>query len=666
MAAFAPLRRWHPLDRLLARLGRRGFNLAILEAFRTGRTRFALPFARPVSDPGPRPRHAGLPRRELLPAAPPGVPPPPRALPLPRGLPPRPGRLRAHRHGLGGAPRGARRRAARGRRRRRPADADRERDRHRPTTPARSPSSDGTSRRSTPRGARGSTSGATSTGASPTPTSGCTGCTSASASTASTGGPSSASRPRPPRTTPRWCASAARRSPSLNRRRIRSQPAPAILAAVNAETTESSGRPLLCDFHIHTRFSDGLLDLAAVVDLFGQAGFDAISITDHVATRRPRSAGSRGGCGSRSPSAPSTNYLAQVRAEAARALETYGMLVIPGVEITKDYLDSDLSAHLLLIDIQEFVSGLLELRADLRGRARPGRPGDRLPPAPHVGALRPRHPVPLEQPRALRAPHRRLGDRQPRRRLRRGRPEEVPLRGEQRLPPAAPPLLLEDAAVVRAHAPARSSAACARTGASPSPCSGTDNRREERHGSDVHDRGRGRRSRDRRARCSREWRCAPRCVRRVPATAVDEQRWPPVSILKPLAGLDDNLFGNLESFCRLDYPAYEIIFCLASPNDPAHAIARKVRARNPRPADLHPRFHALREGHNPKVRNMLAGYRGARHDVAARQRQQRRGRPVVPQGDRAPAPRSRASASSPTRSAAAAAAASVRSSRTCT
>lgn len=39
---------------------------------------------------------------------------------------------------------------------------------------------------------------------------------------------------------------------------------------------------LLCDFHIHTKYSDGSLELRKVVDLFGQAGFDVIAITDHV------------------------------------------------------------------------------------------------------------------------------------------------------------------------------------------------------------------------------------------------------------------------------------------------------------------------------------------------------------------------------------------------
>ncbi|MHB8837141.1 MAG: PHP domain-containing protein [Candidatus Methylomirabilia bacterium] len=119
---------------------------------------------------------------------------------------------------------------------------------------------------------------------------------------------------------------------------------------------DCSGRPLLCDFHIHTRFSDGALDLAAVVDLFGQAGFDAISITDHVSTRETAIGWVARGLRLSLTERTFENYLAHVRAEAARALERYGMLVIPGVEITKDYLNSDLSAHLLLVDIKEYVS----------------------------------------------------------------------------------------------------------------------------------------------------------------------------------------------------------------------------------------------------------------------------------------------------------------------
>jgi len=117
----------------------------------------------------------------------------------------------------------------------------------------------------------------------------------------------------------------------------------------------AAGAPLLCDFHIHTRYSDGRLDLPAVVDLFGQAGFDAISITDHVATGETAIGWVARGLRLSLTERTFGSYLAAVRTEARRALEVYGMTVIPGVEITKDYLDVDRSAHLLLIDIQEFV-----------------------------------------------------------------------------------------------------------------------------------------------------------------------------------------------------------------------------------------------------------------------------------------------------------------------
>src|SRR5262245_58604821 len=47
-----------------------------------------------------------------------------------------------------------------------------------------------------------------------------------------------------------------------------------------------------------------------------------------------------------------------------------------------------------------------------------------------------------------------------------------------------------------------------------------------------------------------------------------------VSILKPLAGADDELAENLSSFATLDYPDYEIILGVASIDDHAYPVAR--------------------------------------------------------------------------------------------
>ncbi|MBT9536778.1 MAG: PHP domain-containing protein [Nitrospirae bacterium] len=112
---------------------------------------------------------------------------------------------------------------------------------------------------------------------------------------------------------------------------------------------------LLCDFHIHTKYSDGSVELRKTIDIFGQAGFDAIAITDHVVNgdnsigklvRRFRFSVKEDNF---------DEYISAVNQEAERAWNKYGMLVIPGVEISKNYLSSDKSAHILIIDIKNYI-----------------------------------------------------------------------------------------------------------------------------------------------------------------------------------------------------------------------------------------------------------------------------------------------------------------------
>ena len=66
---------------------------------------------------------------------------------------------------------------------------------------------------------------------------------------------------------------------------------------------------------------------------------------------------------------------------------------------------------------------------------------------------------------------------------------------------------------------------------------------------------------------------------RSPSSAGDDH--PPVSILKPLKGVDADLETNLESFFDLDYPEYELVFGVQDPSDPALDVARRVADRHP-------------------------------------------------------------------------------------
>jgi len=56
---------------------------------------------------------------------------------------------------------------------------------------------------------------------------------------------------------------------------------------------------------------------------------------------------------------------------------------------------------------------------------------------------------------------------------------------------------------------------------------------------------------------------------------------PPISILKPLAGVDDGLEENLRTFFEQQYPCFEILLAVRSPKDPALAVAKRLRAAYP-------------------------------------------------------------------------------------
>ncbi len=56
----------------------------------------------------------------------------------------------------------------------------------------------------------------------------------------------------------------------------------------------------------------------------------------------------------------------------------------------------------------------------------------------------------------------------------------------------------------------------------------------------------------------------------------------PISILKPLAGLDEGLEDNLRSFFEQDYPSFELLFAVRHENDPAVPIVRRLISEYPK------------------------------------------------------------------------------------
>jgi hypothetical protein len=134
-----------------------------------------------------------------------------------------------------------------------------------------------------------------------------------------------------------------------------------LMCATPVANGDKATQMLLCDFHIHTNYSDGKLSVPEVIDFYGERGFDCICITDHLADP-DRLIGKLSELANLTLGQEQLDeYFSVIERERQRAWRRYKMLVMAGIEFNKDGYTRKTSAHLLGIDLKAPIDAALEI-----------------------------------------------------------------------------------------------------------------------------------------------------------------------------------------------------------------------------------------------------------------------------------------------------------------
>jgi ceramide glucosyltransferase len=92
------------------------------------------------------------------------------------------------------------------------------------------------------------------------------------------------------------------------------------------------------------------------------------------------------------------------------------------------------------------------------------------------------------------------------------------------------------------------------------------------------------------------------------------ESWPPVTVLKPVHGLEKNQRENLRSACLQDYPEFQVVFSVQDADDAALPLLKELQ-REFGAGRVTVAVENFRTGANGKINNMIGGLRHARHDT---------------------------------------------------